>query len=39
MNRLRRLLTRMTAPTCCGRAMDWDVYRASYVCGSCGAAR
>lgn len=25
--------------THCGVPMDWDVLRASYVCGICGAAR
>lgn len=25
--------------THCGTAMDWDVLRASYVCGVCGSAR
>ena len=29
----------MTAPSHCGTPMDWDVFRASWVCGSCGATR
>jgi hypothetical protein len=27
------------APRHCAQPMDWDVMRASWVCGSCGAAR
>jgi hypothetical protein len=37
---IRRLALRSHAPRCCnGEPMDWDVIRASYVCGSCGRAR
>ncbi|SHK92531.1 hypothetical protein SAMN05421803_14317 [Nocardiopsis flavescens] len=36
---IRLLLLRGHAPRCCAQPMDWDVIRASYVCGSCGAAR
>lgn len=40
MNRFfRRLAARMTPPSHCGRPMGWDVFRASWVCGSCGGAR
>lgn len=35
---LRRLLVRMSPPTHCGTPMDWDVFRASYVC-HCGATK
>ena len=39
MRVLRRLAVGMTVPSCCGRPMTWDVIRASYVCGRCGAAQ
>lgn len=39
MMRIRRLLTHMTAPSHCGSPMDWDVFRASWVCTTCGVAR
>src|SRR5699024_6333933 len=33
------VITRMAPPLCCGSRMDWDVFRALYVCGTCGATR
>lgn len=33
------VITRMAPPLCCGSRMDWDVFRAVYVCGTCGATR
>lgn len=33
------LIARMSPPSCCGQPMGWDVFRALYVCGTCGATR
>lgn len=33
-----RLAVRMNPPSHCGAPMEWDVFRASWVC-SCGVAR
>ncbi len=34
-----RLIPIGHAPRCCAQPMDWDVFRASYVCWSCGGSR
>lgn len=36
---IRCLAVRLRPPMHCGMQMTWEPLRASYVCGSCGAAR
>lgn len=36
---IRRWAALMSTPTHCDRPMTWEVIRASWVCGRCGAAQ